>query len=145
MRGSARERFGFSRVLNRVLASLAGFFAYVANLLAYVVVPAPISKPALAGGFGAIAAALVATAVARARFFGWQRVLAGVLIGAGLTSILAVGVIAFVRRSDAVMHTPGAQQLSAFSDYTTGGTVSAALIACGWLLAWIAWRRRTRK
>jgi hypothetical protein len=132
-------------MMNRILTSLAGFFAYCGNLLGYVQVPAQTSKPILASGFAAIAAAFAAMALVRTGFVGWKRVIGGVLIGAASTSVIAVVAIAWARHSQTVMHAPGAQQLEAFTDYAVGGAVSGVLLACGWLLAWFARRERTSK
>jgi hypothetical protein len=129
-------------VLNRILTSLAGFFVYITNLLAYVTMPAQMSKPELAGGFAAIAVLCAAVALTRARFAGWQRVLGGILIGASLTSVVAVAAITGLRSADAIRHTIGAEQLQAFNDYRSGGTVSGILLACGSVLVWAAHRGR---
>ena len=129
-------------MLNRILTSLAGFFVYITNLLAYVNMPAQASKLELSAGFAAMAVLCAAIALARARFAGWQRVLGGILIGASLTSVVALAAITWLRNSDAIRHITRAEQLQAFNDYRTGGTVSAVLLACGYLLIWAAHRQR---
>jgi hypothetical protein len=43
------------------------------------------------------------------------------------------------------MLAPGAQQLEAFRDYTTGGAVSVVLLGCGLTLLWAASRGRAQK
>jgi len=129
-------------MLNRILTSFAGFFVYITNLLAYVSMPAQVSKPELSAGFAAMAILCAAIALARARFAAWQRVLGGILIGASLTSVVALAAITWLRSSDAIRHITGAEQLQAFNDYRSGGMVSALLFACGCVLTWAAHRQR---
>ena len=122
-------------MLNRSFVFLGGFFVYVTNLLCYVRVPADMSKLALAGGFGAVAAVCTLIALALKGFSGWRRTLSAILIGASVVSVVAVASIALLRESDSLKQAMSAGQLDGFSDYRTGGTVTPIVLAAGAALA----------
>jgi hypothetical protein len=122
-------------MLDRMLALAAGFFVYVATLLAFVVVPSHTSKPALAGAFAAIAVACAAILLARRHFVRWTRTLGGILTGASLLSMVAVAAITWGRKLDVVRHALPPGHLDGFSDYQTGSVVSVSLLIVGIVLA----------